>query len=99
MGEYLKTWIDRLALNREHTEDAFVGAAEWLFTNEPFQRFDSESELTRSGRGLGAESGRAKPLQILWKQILRTVDNSQVLGTAAFGDEIKRLNDHALVSD
>ena len=60
LGEYLKTWIDRLALNREHTGSASVGAAEWLFTNEPFQRFDSESELTRSGRGLGAESGRTR---------------------------------------
>jgi hypothetical protein len=39
--------IDRLALERQDTEDALVNPAERLFADESFERLDPERELTR----------------------------------------------------
>ena len=39
-------WIDRLALECQNTEAAFVHTAKRLLAHEPFERFDSECELT-----------------------------------------------------
>jgi hypothetical protein len=42
----LKSWIDWLRFESKHAEDAFVNSAQWLATNEAFEGFDAQCELT-----------------------------------------------------
>ena len=59
-----KPRIDRLALEREHTEDALVHAAKRLAADEPFESFDSERGLADGERALAAEPALAEPFEV-----------------------------------
>ncbi len=52
----LESGIDRLAFERQHSEDAFVNAAEWFVIDEALQCFDSQREFTSGERSLARES-------------------------------------------
>ena len=43
----LKSRIDRLAFEREYSENAFVHAAKRFTPCEPFEPFDSQREFTK----------------------------------------------------
>jgi hypothetical protein len=63
-GSALETRVDRLALEREHTEHAFVHAVQRSATDEALERFDAECELAQCQRSLGAEAALAQPLDL-----------------------------------
>jgi hypothetical protein len=57
-ADHLQPGIDRFALQREHSEDALVDAAEGFAANEALQRLDSEGELPKREAPLGREPAR-----------------------------------------
>src|SRR5215207_4348940 len=99
--------VDRLALQGEDREGAFVDAVERLSPGEPLQALDAEPELAHGERALAAEVARAQPLELAGVEVLGAVDDPQVLGPAAldprlgdplptWGDELERLHHHPL---
>ena len=46
-GHHSQPWVDRLALQRQHAEDALVHAIERLVAHEPLERLDAERELAQ----------------------------------------------------
>jgi hypothetical protein len=61
----LQTRVDRLALEREHAEDALVDAVQWLVLAQSLQGLRAERELAQGKRALQREIPLAKPLQVL----------------------------------
>src|SRR5262245_10520263 len=75
--------IHGLALQCEHPEGTLVHAAQRLAPHEPLQAFDPECELAQGQGTLRGDPSLPKPFEILRCQILRTVDDSEVLETTA----------------
>jgi len=69
-----------------HLSQVFVG-------DEPVERFDAESEFSSRERGLPAERPLTQSFEIRWLEILRTVDDPQVLTAPALDP---RLNEATL---
>ena len=42
----LQTWVDRLALQGEHSEDALMNTPQWFTADEPLQRFNPQSKFS-----------------------------------------------------
>ncbi len=55
-------WIDGLALERQHAEDALIDAAQRLAADEALERLDAEREFANGERALAAEAAGAKTL-------------------------------------
>ena len=65
--------IDRLALERQHIEGAFLHAAQGLACNEAMQRFQPKRALAQSQRALAAKTAVAQPLQPAGQRVLRAM--------------------------
>jgi hypothetical protein len=74
----LQSWVDRLALEREHSKDTFVHTSERLAGDEAFQRLVAEGEFTKREIALAAEFALAQPDDVLGRVILRTIDDAQI---------------------
>lgn len=94
--------VHRLALEREHTEDALVHAPHRLAPDETLERLDAERELAQCERALAAEPALAQPFEVVRQRVLGTVNDAQVLAPAALdrrlhqtplaaGHEVERL--------
>ena len=79
----LQARIDRLALEGENSEDAFVHASERLSLHEPFEPFDSQRELPQRERALSRKPALAEPRQVLGQRVLRSIDDPEVLAASA----------------
>src|SRR5437764_8930154 len=60
----LQTRVDRLALEREHAEDALVHAVQRLASNEPLHRLDAQREFPKRERSLVAEASVPQTLDV-----------------------------------
>ena len=80
----LEPWIDGLAFKSQHSEDALVGATQGFFADEALQRLDAQCKLSTGQRAFRSQAASAEPLEILWQQVLGTVDDAQVLRPTAF---------------
>ena len=58
---FSETWIDRLALEREHAEHALVDAAQWLAADEALECLDPEGEFAHGERALAAARSTPTP--------------------------------------
>src|SRR5258706_13458870 len=76
--------IDGLALQGENTKDTFVNTPEWFAFNESLKAFHAQGELTHCERPFCAESARTKALEVLRRCVFGSVDDAQVLTSAAF---------------
>jgi hypothetical protein len=81
----LKTWVDRLALEREDAEVALVDAAERLLADEALEPLDAERELAPRERTPGAETAPTEPVEL-----------SEPASPA--NDEVHRLQDHGFAA-
>jgi hypothetical protein len=75
--------INGLALKRENSKNTFVNAAERFLPDKSFQRLDTQSELPQCQGALSRNGAASEALQIFGKQILRAVDDSQILAATA----------------
>src|ERR1700709_2084704 len=75
----LQPRIDRLALQGQDTEHAFVNAPQGLTAREALQPFDPEGELPQGERALPRQPALAEALQVLGQRVLGAVDDPQVL--------------------
>src|SRR5437867_3977607 len=102
-----KPRINRLALERQHPEDALVDPIERLLLDEAVERLEAEGELAKGERALGAQASLAQALEVLGERVLGTVDDAKVLAPAALEsgldqppprahEEVERLDDHPL---
>src|SRR5690349_5399635 len=66
--------IHRLALQRQHAENALVNPPQGLAADESLQRLDAECELPLGQRPLAADAAGAKSLEVLRPGVLRAVD-------------------------
>src|ERR1700742_3949801 len=82
---------------------------QWFFPHESLQRLNTESELTACERSLCADMPPSQTFKVGRQQIFGTIDNAEILGATAFdcrlrdaapagGDEVERLDHHALVA-
>src|SRR5260370_13548989 len=99
--------VDRLALQREHAEHAFVHAKGGLAADEPLERLDSQRALGGGQRPLAPEAALPQPVQVTGQRVLRPVDDPQALRPPALDprlgdaapaphDRLGRLDHHAL---
>jgi hypothetical protein len=104
-----KPRIYRFALERQHTEDTFMSSTQWLLSNKTVESFHAKSEFSARERSLRSETTRPQAFQVLGHQVLRSVDDAQILGPAAlycglsvsapaFTDEVERLYHHAFTT-
>src|SRR5262249_46741258 len=103
----LEPRVDRLALEREHTEDTLVHPAQRLAADEALQRLDAERELSDRERALAPEAAAPQALEVGGFGVLGAVDDAEGLAAAglerrlgeaaaAASDELERLDDHTL---
>src|SRR6516164_7434468 len=101
--------IDRLAFQREHTEHAFMHAAQRLALDEPVQRFEPERELANGQPAFGPQSALTQPIEMNRHCVVRPIDDSQILFASALDSrlndaflavhhELERLYDHAFAA-
>ena len=60
----LQPRIHRLALEREHSEDALVNTPERLAANEPLQPFDAERELAQREGSFGRQASLPQAIEV-----------------------------------
>lgn len=65
LARRLQPRIHRLALERQHSEDALVHAIQRLAVYEPMQRLEPERKLFERPAALAIDAARAQPLQVL----------------------------------
>src|SRR5215470_20035212 len=70
--------IDRLALQRQHREYAFMHPPQRLARDEALQRLMAERELAHREIALAGEAARAEANQVLRRIVLRTIDDAQI---------------------
>ena len=103
----LEPWVDGFAFEGEHAEHAFMHLGQVSVGDEPVECLDAESEFLPRERGLPSERPLAQSFEILRLEILRTVNDPQVLtapaldprlheATLGVGDGLEGLDDHAL---
>src|SRR6185437_16953120 len=107
LGLESEPWVDRLRLQRQDREDAFMHAPERFAATDAVERFEPEGVLTAGHRALVAEPALAQPLDVGGFGVVGAVDDAQVFTpanlearlhqTASAACEVgRRLDDHAL---
>src|SRR5688572_30819957 len=105
----LQPWVDRLALQRQHAGHALVDPAQRLAASEPLQPLDPQRKLTQGQPALPPDAAYPQPLQVRRLQVLRSVDDPQILrapnlecrlrqAAPAPDDRLERLHDHPLAA-
>src|SRR5262249_28644563 len=72
-----------------------MDAAERFVSDETFQRFDSQGELTERERSFRAQSALAQPRQILFARVFGSVNDPEIFAAAAL---YRRLDNFAAAS-
>lgn len=105
----LQPRIHRLTFHREHTKHALVDPPERLSAYKALQRLNPQRELTQCQRSLVFEAAFPKPVEMLGREVLWTINNAEVLGAAALHrrleqpsppsrNELPRLDHHPLAA-
>jgi hypothetical protein len=68
--------IDWFALEREHGEDAFVHAPQWLAGDKALKPFQTQCELAARQRSFGIEPAPAQPHKIRLFVVVGTVNDA-----------------------
>src|SRR6266446_3058499 len=100
----LQPGVDRLALQGEHPEYAFVHPIQRLAPHKSLERLDAQCEFSKRQRPLDRETSRSQPVEVPRRRVLRSVDDAKVLRSAALqrwldeaatpaSDEVVRLDD------
>src|SRR5262245_45651839 len=76
--EVLKPRINRLALQSQNAEDAFMHSAKRLLADEPLQPLKAEGELAESEGSFVAQPAIAQPGDVLVGSVVRAVNDTQV---------------------
>jgi len=82
---------------------------QWFFADEAFKCLDPQREFPAGKRAFGPNVPRPEPFQVCRQQVLGSVDDTEVFrpptldrglrdSSAAFRDEVERLDHHALAS-
>src|SRR5207245_10804567 len=90
-----ETGINRFAFESEDTENALVDAAKRFLSDETFHCLNAQSKLAKREGTLRRDRAAAKTLQIIWQQIFRAVNNSQILRAAAFDRGLRQASSPA----
>jgi hypothetical protein len=76
---YLQSRINRFALQCQHSKHALMRVTQWFLADESFKSFDTKRELAAGKRALRSNRTRPQPFEVLGKQVLRSVDDAEVL--------------------
>jgi RHS repeat-associated protein len=82
----LQPRIDRLTFHRHHREHALVNASERFSTDESFQGFNAQRELSQGERSFGTQSAGPEAIEILGAGVFGAVDDADVLGAARLNE-------------
>src|SRR5262245_47181176 len=74
--------VDRLALERQYREGAFVHPAQRLARDEACQPLVAERELVERELALAGKAAPAQPLDVLRRVVFRAVDDAQIFPAA-----------------
>src|SRR5687768_10152825 len=105
----LQPWVNRLALQRQHAEDALVHPPQRFAPDESGQGLDAQGELAERQRPLRAQVSAPQPGEMLRRGVFRAVDDAEVFPAAALDrrldqalaaprGELQRLDHHALAA-
>lgn len=79
----LKAGIGGSRFERQHSEYAFMDAAERFLADETLERLDAQREFAGCQRTLAAEATRAKTAEIFRQRVIGVVDNPEILAPAS----------------